>query len=395
MARAKADRRLHEGGPMQERRGDRGFSLVELMIAMTVTLIVSGAIYGLLTSGSNAFRREPELADRQQNIRVAMDLISRDVYNAGAALPTFSQVFSRSDPAGGGCTGSEGVNGCGVSGTLGADAAADRAPGDSGDPSENTDVLEIVTVDEQCGVQSVCSKDPKAGEAGLFVIREGVPGCFSLPSLLLLTDNSAFTVQPAVAATSAAAPCPGTGGTAARNGNLQLGARLDPWDDSPAIDSPADSPPPAMPSVFAYRARVVRYRIAASTDPADPTPALWRSESGRYAVDGSLVDEPGGVGFPAAGSPWELVARGIEDLQIEYFAGDNVWRNRAPVSVPADWTTLVRQVRITLSARAAGANLQGQTTAGGGAPNAVRGQLASVVAPRAALTELQMGKQIQ
>ena len=50
-------------------RQQRGFSLVELMVAMTVTLIVSGAIYGLLTSGSSAFRREPEVADRQQNIR--------------------------------------------------------------------------------------------------------------------------------------------------------------------------------------------------------------------------------------------------------------------------------------------------------------------------------------
>ena len=68
-------------------RRQSGFSLVELMVAMTVTLIVSGAIYGLLASGGNAFRREPEVADRQQNIRLAMDLITRDVYTAGAVSP--------------------------------------------------------------------------------------------------------------------------------------------------------------------------------------------------------------------------------------------------------------------------------------------------------------------
>jgi prepilin-type N-terminal cleavage/methylation domain-containing protein len=107
------------------RRQD-GFSLVELMIALTVTLIVSGAIYGLLTSGSAAFRREPELADRQQNIRVAMDVIARDVFNAGAALPTFSQVFTVEDSAGGSCTGAQGVNGCGDPGALG--AAETRRP---------------------------------------------------------------------------------------------------------------------------------------------------------------------------------------------------------------------------------------------------------------------------
>ena len=54
----------------------------------------------------------------------------------------------------------------------------------------------------------------------------------------------------------------------------------------------------------------------------------------------------------------------------------------------------MRQVRITLSARASAANLQGETAAGGG-PDAVRGQLATVVTPRAAFNELQMGGQIQ
>ena len=97
------------------KRQPEGFSLVELMVAMTVTLIVSGAIYGLLTSGSNAFRREPEVADRQQNIRLAMDLLTRDVFNAGTALPPFGQAFTILDPAGAGtCT--SGLNGCGMAG---------------------------------------------------------------------------------------------------------------------------------------------------------------------------------------------------------------------------------------------------------------------------------------
>ena len=99
---------------------------------------------------------------------------------------------------------------------------------------------------------------------------------------------------------------------------------------------------------------------------------------------------PDGNPLPA-GSPWQLVARGIEDLQVEYMAGDGVWRNLPPLSVAADWTTLVRQVRITLSARATGgASFQGATTAGAGAPVAVRGQLVTSITPRAAFNELQM-----
>ena len=75
--------------------------------------------------------------------------------------------------------------------------------------------------------------------------------------------------------------------------------------------------------------------------------------------------------------------------------GDGLWHNQPPTSTTSGWTTLVRQVRITLSARASAANLQGMTTAGGGAPNAVRGQLSTTVTPRAAFDELQMGDQIQ
>jgi prepilin-type N-terminal cleavage/methylation domain-containing protein len=376
-------------------RHARGFSLVELMVAMTVTLIVSGAIYGLLTSGSNAFRREPEVADRQQNIRAAMDLITRDVFSAGAALPTFAQVFTRADPDGACQTA---LNGCGAPGAMGAAAAAGR-----GGDDEETDVLEIVSVDEQCPMMSVCSTTTLGGSAGAFVTREDRPACLRLPGLVLLTDNTNFTLQAAAPLSSGAAQtC--AGGASPPNTNLTLTAGLLPW--TSGLPAPSTSAPPAVPVVFLYRARVVRYMIAPSTDPTDAAPALWRSESGRYDANGLIVDDPGEPGFTlTAGSPWELVARGIEDLQVEYQnqpapapaaspapppSTVSTWTNEPPVSVVNDWTTLVRQVRITLSARVTAANLQGEMAGAGGAPNAVRGQLSTVVVPRAAFTELQM-----
>jgi prepilin-type N-terminal cleavage/methylation domain-containing protein len=354
------------------RQHERGFSLVELMIAMTVTLIVSGAIYGLLTAGSTAFRREPEVADRQQNIRMALDLIARDVFNAGAGMPTFSQVFTLTDPPGGACTSAAGLNGCGVMGTMGPTAAAARAPGDAGDPLETT-----------------------PGTAGLFVTREGVPGCLRLPGFALLTDETSFVVQPAQPVSTGAVQC---ASGSANNGNLILGVLPDAFRVPAAAlpqPNPAAWPPVVTPAIYLYRGRVVRYRIAPSNDLTDPGPALWRSETGRYSPTGAIEFEPGEGGFPGPNSPWELVARGIEDLQIEYLPGDLAWHNQPPLSTTNDWNSLVRQVRITLSARASAVNLQGQTTAGGGAPNAVRGQLGTTITPRAAFQELQMGGQIQ
>ena len=71
--------------------------MVELMVAMVVTLVVSGGHLRAADRGGNAFRREPEVADRQQNIRVAMDAITRDIQNAGSGMPLVSQVFTHTD----------------------------------------------------------------------------------------------------------------------------------------------------------------------------------------------------------------------------------------------------------------------------------------------------------
>jgi prepilin-type N-terminal cleavage/methylation domain-containing protein len=356
-------------------RQQRGFSLVELIVAMTVTLIVSSAIYGLLSAGGSAFRREPELADRQQNIRAAMDLIARDVYSAGASLPTFAQVFTRNDPAGA-CAGS--LNSCGTAGTMGPAAAGLRLD------DEDVDVLEMVSTDEQCPFQTVCSAAPVGGSLGLFVTRERVPQC-AFPGLALLTDNALFAVQAVTGAAGAAACLGPPAGASPPNGNLTLTAGLAPWN---AALPPAAA---ATPNIFLYRARLVRYRVAPNTDPMDTLPSLWRTESGRFdPADGLVIPEPGDPGFVAGGSPWQLVARGIEDLQVEYLDGNGAWQNQPPVSLVNNWATLVRRVRITLSARVGVANLGGETAGGGGAPIAVRGQLSTVVAPRPAFFELQM-----
>ncbi len=196
--------------------------------------------------------------------------------------------------------------------------------------------------------------------------------------------NLGFTVQP-VAATNGTTPCDGAT-PPTTNANLTLGAALAPF----------TGPVLAGDAVFLYRSRIARYRVAPDPDPSDPVPSLWRSETGRYAADGSVALEPGEPGFTVANSPWQLVARGIEDMQIEYLDGNGLWSNEPSVVVTNDWTTLVRQVRITLSARVTAQNLQGETTAGGGgAPNAIRGQLTTVITPRPTFNELQMGAQIR
>ena len=67
---------------------------MELMVAMAVTLIVTGAS----TASSRAAKRLPPRAGahrRQQNIRIAMDMIQRDIADRGRGMPAFIQAFRR------------------------------------------------------------------------------------------------------------------------------------------------------------------------------------------------------------------------------------------------------------------------------------------------------------
>ncbi len=62
---------------------DKGFTLVELMIAMAVGLIVLGAVYAVFTVQNKQLANQEQLAEMHQNARVAMDMMVREVSMAG------------------------------------------------------------------------------------------------------------------------------------------------------------------------------------------------------------------------------------------------------------------------------------------------------------------------
>jgi prepilin-type N-terminal cleavage/methylation domain-containing protein len=72
----------------------RGFTLIEVLISMAITIIVMGAVFGLLTRGQQSFQREPQIAELQQSARTALDMVSKDVLQAGAGLPPEFPAFT-------------------------------------------------------------------------------------------------------------------------------------------------------------------------------------------------------------------------------------------------------------------------------------------------------------
>ena len=56
-----------------------GFTLVEMMIAMAMTMAVMGAIFTLADSAQGAFQSQGEVPDMHQRLRAALELLAADV----------------------------------------------------------------------------------------------------------------------------------------------------------------------------------------------------------------------------------------------------------------------------------------------------------------------------
>jgi type IV pilus assembly protein PilW len=333
------------------RQNEAGFSLVELMVAMVVTVVISGAVYGLILSGNTAFKRDPAQAERQQNIRVAMDVITRDIQTAGTRMGPFAQVFTQA------------LDGVGIASMSG-----------------QTDALALVGDAGACPDMPV--GNPPLDQAAFTYINLAMPvaanSCLDRAPLLLVYGAAGGAWGFIDAAGPTATPT-GANGTSTTSFTA-CGAGSD---IRPCLTAAGVGPTPVGISA----ANVVRYEVANIPNDQDnlgnPVPGLYRSTTGGIPTAGGAV-----IAAPGAGGNWQLVARGIEDLQVEYQTNDLIaaaapgWTGNAgaPLVVNGNFGSIVHEVRVTLRARAI--NLEGSVQLG---VMAQRGDLTSVSVVRSAL----------
>ena len=335
------------------RGGEGGFSLIELTVAMTITLVISGAIYGLIAGGQTAFRREPELSDRQQNIRVAMDLILRDIANAGSGLPPFLQAFT---------PGLDACAGCPDGGApMGPDAA-------------RTDELELLTNSGARENEPACHTPGTGNSTQVRLVRSNVDLPEQTVVILVMADGTwtVLNLTDTSNNNSGAANC--EAGVDHTGLNFNSGAN-----DEANMNPPGGVCQPNLLGMgnaggancevqeISF-AEVVRYRIR---NDADGVPMLQRFSTADFDAD------------------FQTLARGIENLQVQYLVADPVgaWVDNAPVVLPNTPGSLISEVRVTLAARSEAMNVQGMTNAAT-ARAAMRGQLTATASPRATLLSL-------
>ena len=396
-----------------------GFSLLEMMVAITVTLIIMGSVYGLIAQGQNAFGREPAVADRQQQIRLAMDRIQKDVMSGGLGLGPYFQTFA------------PGLNALGPIGV--------RAVGDLTLGGPESDFLEIRSKASDCApVRTAASAVPATAVLGAGQTLQTlgpISPCFDpngwnqgwvyllypngwskfgwLSNMGVLNASTFAAGQPDGSQIDGGGASPAhvlcsrwlgnQNNSASPNGALPCPVVVPPAPPLPTPPAPPEetvggicvqgavaTPGPCDPYAIQF-AELIRYQIGTDTDGAI---GLFRSTSGGYDVQGGAP-----VATNPPGAAWQLVARGIEDLQVEYRtwnAGAGNWVdtpvliNDSNATGPGD---IVLEVRVTLWSRVVGDNPQapgntggtmtGESRALGNQVMAIRGSMTTRMAPRA------------
>src|SRR5439155_5800775 len=72
--------------------GEGGFSLIELLVSVSIMLVVTAGVFGLMNPAQGSFAAQPEVSDMQQRLRVASDTLYKDLIMAGAGAYSGSNV---------------------------------------------------------------------------------------------------------------------------------------------------------------------------------------------------------------------------------------------------------------------------------------------------------------
>ena len=86
---------------MRRLAGEAGFTLVELLIAVALTGVVSLAVFQLFSTQERAFSIQDQVGEMQQNVRVTMEMITRDARMAGYKISASFAIAVYNNVAGG------------------------------------------------------------------------------------------------------------------------------------------------------------------------------------------------------------------------------------------------------------------------------------------------------
>jgi type II secretory pathway pseudopilin PulG len=79
---------------------ERGFSILEMLVAMSITIGLTGTLFYFFKQSQDTFVVESARTEMNQNFRAGLDLMARDIQAAGAGIPFFLGPVAGKDGGG-------------------------------------------------------------------------------------------------------------------------------------------------------------------------------------------------------------------------------------------------------------------------------------------------------
>jgi len=76
----------------EDKNSEQGFSLLEVLVALVVMMVVTGAIFALMRDSMKTSKAALEMSDGQQSVRTAHEYINRDLINVGDGLNSINNI---------------------------------------------------------------------------------------------------------------------------------------------------------------------------------------------------------------------------------------------------------------------------------------------------------------
>jgi prepilin-type N-terminal cleavage/methylation domain-containing protein len=73
-------------------KSEQGFSILEMMVAITVMVVITGAVFALMRDSVKTSNSSMEMSDGQQSARTAQEYINRDLINTGDGLNSINNI---------------------------------------------------------------------------------------------------------------------------------------------------------------------------------------------------------------------------------------------------------------------------------------------------------------
>jgi type IV pilus assembly protein PilW len=285
---------------------ERGFTLIELMISIVISSVIVAAGYTVLTTTHKATISNERAVGTQQNIRVAMELLARDIKQAGFGMP-----MAPNTPVGG-------TAGNCATGATGTTTAAIR-------PVDNNSAIPLTAVNDT-GADTISLVVPRTnstnGAITGWVLASAAPSAGAGSFTTITLTSTAVTEMVTEGMANGSGAYVSLGGVLTVPVTSSSGATI-------TLGSPTYAPINFSAGTQVYLLQCVTYSVATGAAACGSAgPCLTRTvDSGTApAVTTSLVDGVEDLQFAYACDGCNTTIKaGIPDGVIDDFNGNNTF----------------------------------------------------------------------